>query len=243
MRIENDGEYREALQRIDAIFSARTGGRLDRERERLAGMIEEYEDREYPEFRRARGNTRLFLLAGPSGAGKDAIIAGIRQQDRGVHFPVTTTRPPRAGEEHGREYIFLSQQEFHRMELKGEFLETAQVHGHSYGTPCAEVLDPLARQMDVLLKIDVQGAALVREKRPDALGIFIMPESTAQLRARLEARGLERDDLETRMDNARREIIRGYREFQWHVINRQDRLDETIREVMRVVREGPRGES
>lgn len=239
MRITSEDQYREALERVNTIFGAAEGSTEGQERDALVAAIMDHEDREYPEFRRARGDTRLVLLAGPSGVGKDAIIEQVRKADPGVHIPVTaTTRTPREGEEDGREYHFLDEAGFLRMEEAGSFLETACVHGHRYGTPRAEVEGPMARGMDVLLKIDVQGAAIIRGQMPHALDIFIMPDGMSSLEKRLSDRGLEQGDLETRLENAHREIARGYREFRKTIVNREGQLEQAVREVIRAMREG-----
>ena len=236
--IRSEDEYQGALDQINVIPDAPQD--RDTELNRLVLEVEQYEEREYPEFRPA-GRPGLFLLSGPSGAGKDSVLSKIREMDPTIHIAVTaTTRRPREGELHGREYLFLETENFQLMDRNQEFLETATVHGHRYGTPREQVETPLSQGRNVLLKIDVQGAATVRQRMPEATGIFIMPESTAQLRKRLEARGMDPLDLETRLDDAHLEIIRGYREFHRIIMNREGRLDETVTEVMRAITEAPR---
>ena len=179
---------------------------------------------------RGRG---LILLAGPSGVGKDAVLGELRLNRPDIHIPVTvTTRPPRDGEEDGREYRFLSEEEFESRDRNGEFLETATVHGFQYGTPRDEVEGPLRSGRKVILKIDVQGARTMRRIYPEATGIFILPQGMEQLRRRLEERG--QPDLETRMENAHTELRRSL-EFRHRVVNREGDLPQTVRKVEDII--------
>ena len=134
----------------------------------------------------------LVVLSGPSGVGKDAALAGLKELDRPWHFAVTaTTRPPRAGEQEGVDYIFLDDAAFTAMREKGEFLECAEVYGRWYGVPRSQVRQGLDAGQDVILKIDVQGAETVRRLAPDAVFIFMVPGSIEELRRRLASRMTE----------------------------------------------------
>ncbi len=175
------------------------------------------------------------LLAGPSGVGKDAVLDALQKRLPQLHVPLTvTTRPMRPGEKDGREYRFVDDETFLAMEREKRFLETALVHGCFYGTPKDEVVKPLAEGRNVILKVDVQGAEQVKRLMPQALGVFLMPEGEEQLRRRLELRGLEPADLETRLGNARWEMERG-KDFEHVLVNREGKLEETVALVERVI--------
>jgi guanylate kinase len=178
----------------------------------------------------------LFVLSGPSGVGKDSVINRLRQRGIPLHFTVTvTTRPMRPGEVHGINYFFATGEEFERMRREGELLECAVVHGNKYGTPRAQVREALRAGKDVLLKIDVQGAALVRQRVPGAILIFIAPPSVAELIERLEARGTESDgELRTRIRNADSEMA-DLPNYDYVVVNYRERLDETVDKVVAII--------
>ena len=134
----------------------------------------------------ARGN--LFIVSSPSGGGKTTLIRRLmtKPPGTGLHFSVShTTRPKREGEVDGREYHFLTATQFEEMARHGEFLEHNEVHGNFYGTAKSEVLPRLAAGEDVVLDIDVQGARDVRAAHPEAISIFIVPSSSAELERRL----------------------------------------------------------
>ena len=184
-----------------------------------------------------------MLLAGPSGVGKDAVRDALRaQHGNEIYIPLTvTTRAPRDGEQDGREYRFVDNRQFDHMERHGAFVENAVVHGNCYGTPWDEMEAGHARGQVTILKVDVQGAEHLRRVSPEALGIFLMPGSIRELRDRLEARGMKPGDIETRMENAGREIARSALwTFQRRVINREGRLDETVGQVWRIIQDDRR---
>lgn len=178
----------------------------------------------------------LFVLSGPSGVGKDSVINRLRQRGLPLHFAVTvTTRPKRPGEVHGVNYFFATCEEFERMRREGELLECAIVHGNKYGTPRAQVREALLAGKDVLLKIDVQGAALVRRRVPGAISIFIAPPSVSELIERLEARGTESaGELRTRIQDANSELA-DLPNYDYVVVNYRERLDDTVDKVAAII--------
>jgi len=150
----------------------------------------------------------LLVVTGPSGAGKGTLVEHVIQQRPDCVFSVSaTTRPMRSTEAEGREYFFLSQDEFLRREAQGYFLETAEVHGHLYGTPVGPIDANVREGKVVVLDVDVQGGASVRRVRPDAVTVFVYPPSLDALRARLESRGTDSPEvIETRLLNAPAEL-------------------------------------
>lgn len=153
-------------------------------------------------------STRLIILSGPSGVGKDTLIEAWRQINPTVERVVAcTTRPPRVGERDGVDYRFLSDSAFEQMAAAGQFLEFKEVHGNMYGTPRDEVARLLADQKFPILKIDVQGALEVMDKCPGALSIFVMPPSIEELERRIRARASESDEqIAARLAKARFEM-------------------------------------
>lgn len=168
--------------------------------------------------RDARG--MLIIVSSPSGGGKGTLIRRVLKTVPNVGYSVSfTTRAPRAGEINGRDYFFISEESFREMIERGEFLEWARVHAHLYGTGRAQVKKELEERRDIILEIDVQGAASVRKIVAVAVGVFILPPSFEILRERLVARGSEHDsDLALRLRNARGEVEQ-YREFDYVIIN------------------------
>lgn len=150
---------------------------------------------------------RLFVVAGPSGAGKGTLITELLKRYPGTRLSVSaTTRKPRPGEADGIQYHFLEEEEFRRRVAAGDFLEWAEVHGNLYGTPRREVEEWMERGYDVILEIDVQGARQVREKMPEAVTVFVEPPSMEILERRLRGRGTENEEeLRERLRNALRE--------------------------------------
>jgi len=179
----------------------------------------------------------LFIVSSPSGGGKTTLIRRLLADPPGValHFSVShTTRPRRAGETEGREYYFVTVDEFQRMVQRDEFLEHNEVHDNIYGTSRREVLPRLAAGEDVVLDIDVQGARDVRRVYPDAVSIFIVPSSPAELERRLTTRGLDGPEaIRKRLINAAKEIEQA-QEFQYVIVN--DELDRATLELQSIVR-------
>ncbi|MFM8467321.1 MAG: guanylate kinase [Oxalobacteraceae bacterium] len=171
----------------------------------------------------ARGQSSagsLFIVAAPSGAGKSSLVSALLANDPAMKLSIScTTRAPRPGEVHGREYFFLDEPEFIERQQRGEFLEHAQVHGHYYGTSRLMVEEQTRNGLDVLLEIDWQGAQQVREHFPKAVGIFILPPSLATLEQRLKKRGQDTDDVIARRMQAARGEIAHAPEFEYVIIN------------------------
>jgi guanylate kinase len=178
----------------------------------------------------------LVVLSGPSGVGKDAALEGLKELDRPWHFAITaTTRPPRSGEQYGVDYIFLETETFHKMKERDQFLECAEVYGRWYGVPRSQVRQSLKNGKDVILKIDVQGAATVRKLAPEALSIMMVPASYAELRNRLNQRMSESaPDLELRLQTAKEELAQTS-QFDYRVINRDGGLEQAIAEIDAII--------
>ncbi len=178
----------------------------------------------------------LVVISGPSGVGKDAVLDRMKRLDRGWHFVVTaTTRPPRPRERDGEEYIFLDTAQFKEMVTRGQFLEHAEVYGHHYGVPRAQVEDAMEAGRDVIVKTDVQGAHTLKSQVPGALLIFLAPPSMEELQARLRGRKTDSDtDLERRLATAEKEMKR-QPEFDRVVVNHDGRLDETMMAIEDVI--------
>lgn len=168
----------------------------------------------------ARGRGMLIVVSSPSGGGKGTLISRALNAAPGVSYSVSyTTRAPRKGEANGREYYFVSTEEFRAMAAAGEFLEWASVYGNLYGTARAQVERELSQGRDIILEIDVQGADSVRQLIEKPLMIFVLPPSLDILRERLTARGSEQpDELAVRLRNARYEV-EAYRRFDYVIIN------------------------
>ncbi len=187
-------------------------------------------------LRRSSRIGRLIVLSSPSGGGKTTVASLLLKRDRRIVRAVTcTTRKPRPGERHGRDYFFLTPARFRGMVRRGAFLEWARVHGHLYGSLRAWAHEQTRKGRDVLLVIDVQGGAQVERREKDILSIFLVPPSMRVLRARLVGRGTENaSTLKVRLANAKKELKAG-RGYDHHVIN--GRLSDTVREVHRIIRQ------
>ena len=180
----------------------------------------------------------LVIVSGPSGVGKDTVIAALRllPADAPRHFVVTcTTRPRRPYEIDGEHYHFLDQSAFEALRDQGGFLESNLVHGYWYGTPRAEVREALLAGHDVILKIDVQGAAVVKQKVPEALLVFLVPPSLEDLFSRLRSRATETaDELDIRQRNAALELAR-QEDYDHVVLNETGRVEHTAARVDAIV--------
>lgn len=173
----------------------------------------------------------LIVISGPSGVGKDTVLRRLFQIAPDLKYSVSyTTRPPRPGEVEGESYSFVSEPEFLRLIEQREFLEWAKVYDHYYGTSRRRVDDALGQGEDIILKIDVQGAAFVRRRKPDGLFIFITPPSTHELLNRLTGRNTESPAaLAIRQREALVEL--GLAKEYEHVVCNRD-VDETAREIL-----------
>lgn len=178
----------------------------------------------------------LVVLSGPSGVGKDATIQAMQQRNTPFYFVVTaTTRPRRPNEVDGVDYHFISMGEFAEMIEKGELLEYAIVYGDYKGIPKKHVRSALASGKDVIMRIDVQGAATIRKLIPRAVTIFLTAESEEELVRRLHERQTEEDDkLKMRVATARQELKRIV-EFDYVVVNRDSELDDTVSRVLSII--------
>ena len=177
----------------------------------------------------------LFVIAGPSGAGKSSLVRGLVERVPGVEVSVShTTRPARDGERDGREYHFVDEADFRRLADEGRMLETARVFGNWYGTSRDWVAERRRRGMDVLLEIDWQGAAQVRETDVEATTIQILPPSVEALERRLRERGQDDEaSIAGRVASAGREISR-YPDFDYLVVN--ERFEDALDELEAIVR-------
>lgn len=174
------------------------------------------------------------MLSAPSGAGKSSITKIVLNRTSGLEFSVSrTTRPIRPGEQEGREYHFVDETAFRAMAARGEFLEWAEVHGRLYGTAAAAAAAVLDTGRDLLLDIDVQGAAQVRVRFPGSIGIFILPPDYETLRSRLRGRGSETpEQVAGRLAIAQREAVE-HVHYDYIVVNRD--LDEAAAEVGAII--------
>lgn len=151
---------------------------------------------------------RLFVISGPSGAGKGTICKKVLSEHTDLNVSVSvTTRPKREGEVHGENYFFVSPEEFERIRQEDGFLEHACVYENYYGTPKKAVLDTLSQGKDVVLEIDIQGAMSIKQAYPDGIFIYILPPSLAELTERIRTRGTESESaIQLRMSKAMSEI-------------------------------------
>jgi guanylate kinase len=188
------------------------------------------------EFNPNRKEPLLVVISGPSGVGKDTVIQRMKERELPFHFVVTaTTRPARPDEVHGVDYFFLSSDEFARMIETDELLEYAIVYNDYKGIPKEQVRQALASGKDVLMRIDVQGAATIREISPEAVLVFLTTQNETELVNRLKARKSETPEgLNLRIATARKEFKR-IREFDYVVVNRDDKLDETVDKILAII--------
>lgn len=172
----------------------------------------------------------IIIVSAPSGAGKTTLCDKLQAEFKNLHYAITaTTRPPREGEVNGKSYYFLSEEEFARREKAGDFFETALVHGYRYGSPKWPVIEALERGCDVLMNLDVQGAAAIRKcvaaapegdtLHREVVDIFVAPPSLETLKRRLEKRGKDSPETIARRLKQAEEEISHWREYKYLVVN------------------------
>jgi guanylate kinase len=171
--------------------------------------------------------TNVYIISAPSGSGKSTLVGKVREIVPRLDFSISyTTRPPRGNERNGVEYFFVSREEFDRMAKRGDFLEHAEVFGNCYGTAKRFLDEAEQKGNDLLLDIDVQGAAQIKGKIREAVSIFILPPDRRTLEARLRHRSLDKEEvIQRRLVTASREIEK-YREYDYILIN--DRLEDSV---------------
>lgn len=176
----------------------------------------------------------LFVVSSPSGGGKGTLIRHVLNTIPDLGYSVSfTTRAPRSGEVHGREYFFVTPEQFEETKAQNEFLEWANVHGKLYGTSRQQVFKEISEGHDIVLEVDVQGAASVRNLVPDSVSVFILPPSFEILKSRLIARGTDSpEELDLRLRNAPAEL-KDYSAFQYVIIN--DDLDRAAQQLAAIV--------
>jgi guanylate kinase len=182
----------------------------------------------------ATGSGNLIIVSGPSGSGKSALAARVLRTLPHLKFSVSyTTRAPRGREQNGIEYFFVSRSEFQSLICSDDLLEWAEVHGNLYGTSRKFVDNLLEQGEDVLLDVDIQGAQIIRRKRADAIGIFILPPSYRVLKDRLRSRSLDDDfAIERRLKIACKEIHH-YKDYDYVIIN--ENLEGATHELQSII--------
>ncbi len=178
----------------------------------------------------------LVVLSGPSGVGKDAVLARMKKLGRPFHYVITaTTRPKRAGEKNGVDYHFLSGEEFQQMINKHQFLEWANVYDNYYGVPKNEITVALGKGVDAIVKVDVQGAATIKEILPQAVFIFLIPPSLEELEKRLRRRHSESTTgLALRLKKAKEEM-ESLPLFDYVITSRQHKVDEVVLQIDAII--------
>ncbi|MGP1570175.1 MAG: guanylate kinase [Eubacteriales bacterium] len=184
--------------------------------------------------KKVKDQGRLFVVSGPSGAGKGTICQALLQKKKDIELSISmTTRKPRSTEAEGINYYFVSEETFLLGIENGDLLEYAKVYGNYYGTPKQKVLDKLAEGKDVILEIDIQGAMKVREAYPEAIYVFILPPSMAELRKRITGRGTETESaISMRMNEALKEISY-IDKYDYCVVNGD--LEEAVNRVFAII--------
>lgn len=178
----------------------------------------------------------LIVVSGPAGVGKDSLLQRMKERGCPFHFVVTATdRPSRPGEVNGVDYFFVTTDEFAKMLAQDELLEHAIVYGQHKGIPKRQVREALESGRDVVMRIDVQGAATIRQLAPEAVLIFLIASSEEELEQRLRARGGDSpEQLQRRIATAREEMKR-LSEFDYFVVNRDGELDQAVDDTLAII--------
>ncbi len=185
---------------------------------------------------RSRRQPHVYVISGPSGVGKDSVIERLRERSPEIHFAVTaTTRPRRPGEMDGVHYYFLDGDTFAIREQQQEFLESANVYGLRYGVPKWGIREALSRGQDVIVKVDVQGAATMRTLLPTATFIFIAPESLTALMQRLRSRKTDEPEALMRRFNTATQELSAAVDFDYVIFNEDDRLDIALDQIHAII--------
>ncbi|HVA36394.1 MAG TPA: guanylate kinase [Candidatus Dormibacteraeota bacterium] len=179
----------------------------------------------------------LFVVSGPSGAGKDTLMEALMAGSTSLRYSVSaTTRPPREGEREGESYFFLPREAFETGIREGQFLETREYNGNLYGTPRGFIEKTLAEGYDVVAKPEVNGALRIKTSFPDAVLIFVLPDKFAHLRRRLEERRTETNEQITARLAIAHEEIKSIRSFDYVVINAQNQHEAAVRDLRAILR-------
>ena len=178
---------------------------------------------------------KLIIITGPSGVGKGTVVKELLDRNKDIWLSISaTTRNPRIGEKDGENYYFISDEKFKDMIDKKEFLEWAQFAGNYYGTPLSTLNEKIEKGFIVLLEIEVEGAKQIKEKFPEALSIFLLPPSKAELEKRIRNRGTEKEEaIDRRLSRADYEIASSD-EFDFVLTNHD--VDETVKEVFKIIK-------
>ena len=178
---------------------------------------------------------KLIIITGPSGVGKGTVVKELLDRNKDIWLSISaTTRNPRIGEKDGENYYFISDEKFKDMIDKKEFLEWAQFAGNYYGTPLSTVNEKIEKGFIVLLEIEVEGAKQIKEKFPEALSIFLLPPSKAELEKRIRNRGTEKEEaIDRRLSRADYEIASSD-EFDFVLTNHD--VDESVKEVFKIIK-------
>ncbi len=185
---------------------------------------------------RNTGSPRVFIISGPSGVGKDSVLEQLRLTYPDAQYVVTaTSRAMRPGEIEGVHYHFIDRDEFERQIDAGDFIESANVYGNLYGVPKRPIVEGLAANRNVIIKVDVKGAETLRKKVANPISIFLAPESMQELRERLRSRKTDNEDaLDRRFATASEELDRAD-EFDYVVFNESDRLEEAVAQITHII--------
>jgi len=178
----------------------------------------------------------LVVISGPSGVGKDAVIKSLQKRNRPLHFVVTmTSREPRQGEVDGEDYFFVTRERFEELIRENEFIESAIVYNDYKGIPKSQIREAMASNLDVILRVDVQGAQTLRRLCPDAVLIFLIPTNEKEWFERLRNRKTETaESLALRLKTARQEL-ESLSDFDYVVVNTQDHLEEAVDAIVAII--------